>query len=141
MRPETLEVPAFLRANARRQQAPHDRLPEDRRSVRCDAAHDEPQQLAFVMPPARRRNDLPTAAAAGDSMPRRLTDLHTRVLDAFDEHKRLTDEQLEHLPEFASYGPSTIRKRRSELYQLGHLKQVGEALNSRGRPMVVWGIA
>ena len=96
-------------------------------------------QLSLEMPPARRRNDLPTAAAAGDSMPRKLTDLHARVLDAFDEHRRLTDEQLERLPEFASYGPSTIRKRRSELYALGHLKQLGTALNSRGRPMVVWG--
>ena len=99
-----------------------------------------PQQLALVMPPAHRRNDPPTSIAAANAMRRPLNDLHEAVLGAFHELGRLTDEQLEQLPRFASYGPSTIRKRRSELYAIGRLRQVGQVLNSRGRPMLVWGL-
>ncbi len=66
--------------------------------------------------------------------------LHVAVLNAFIEHGNMTDSQLENLPCFRQYGPSTIRKRRSELYQVGKLTGKGEARNERGFTMVLWGI-
>jgi len=95
-------------------------------------------QLSLLMPPAARRLDPPTCVAPSDQ---KLTDLHNQVLDAFDEYGAMTDEQLEQLPQFKGYGPSTIRKRRSELYLMGQLVRIAERTNSRGRRMVVWGIA
>lgn len=66
------------------------------------------------------------------------TELHQRVRDAFKAHPRLTDEELEQLEEFTSYGPSTIRKRRSELFQAGELRSCGDKRNSRGKKMLIW---
>jgi hypothetical protein len=95
-------------------------------------------QLSLLMPPAARRLDPPTCIAPSAQ---KLTDLHNQVLDAFDEYGSMTDEQLERLPQFSSYGPSTIRKRRSELYVMGRLMQAGEKVNTRGRRMIVWRLA
>jgi len=71
---------------------------------------------------------------------RRRTELHKKVLAAFTEHGSMTDEQLENLPEFHDYGPSTIRKRRSELFQQHALVAVGDTVNTRGRKMLVWAL-
>lgn len=46
----------------------------------------------------------------------------------------MTDGELEHLPQFAHYGPSTVRKRRSELFQDGRIYDTG---TKRGR-FKVW---
>ena len=46
----------------------------------------------------------------------------------------MTDGELELLPQFRVYGPSTVRKRRSELYQAGRIEETGE---TRAR-MKVW---
>jgi hypothetical protein len=56
-----------------------------------------------------------------------VTALHQAVLAALDAAgaRGLTDRELEQLPQFAHYGPSTIRKRRSELYQGGILTHRG----------------
>lgn len=43
--------------------------------------------------------------------------LRLRVLRAIASCEGLTDAELERLPEFASYGFSTVRKRRSELFK------------------------
>jgi hypothetical protein len=95
------------------------------------------QQISLILPPARRKND-PSTCVAPDG--RALNDLHNQVLDALEMYGPMTDEQLEQLPQFKSFGPSTIRKRRSELYQMGRLRRHGERQNSRGRYMVVWGV-
>lgn len=58
-----------------------------------------------------------TSQRAAESVLPHLTELHERVLLAFRMHGTLTDEELERLPEFTDYSPSTIRKRRSELYR------------------------
>jgi hypothetical protein len=64
------------------------------------------------------RHDSPvTSQRAAESVLPHLTELHERVLLAFRMHGTLTDEELERLPEFTDYSPSTIRKRRSELYR------------------------
>jgi hypothetical protein len=73
-------------------------------------------------------------------MAHRRTEQHEQVLAAFRLYGNMTDETLENLPEFADYGPSTIRKRRSELYQQQALAVAGERLNSRGRKMLVWAL-
>ncbi|MBM4073795.1 MAG: hypothetical protein FJ271_33480 [Planctomycetes bacterium] len=87
-----------------------------------------------------RQSDHHTAVDAAAVIEPKRTELHQRVLDAFVRHGNMTDEQLEQLPEFNSFGPSTIRKRRSELYQQKALFPVSEAVNSRGRKMWVWGL-
>jgi hypothetical protein len=83
-------------------------------------------------------HDPETSAEAAERIAPKRTELHQRVLDAFAQHGHMTDERLEQLPIFANYGPSTIRKRRSELYQQGALEIVGKEKNSRGQSMMVW---
>jgi hypothetical protein len=88
-----------------------------------------------------RRHPRATEVLAADRVARRLSELHTAVLEAFRDHGAMTDEQLEQLPRFAAYGPSTIRKRRSELLQQGRLVACGEATNSRGQRMKIWRVS
>jgi hypothetical protein len=66
------------------------------------------------------------------------TKLHAAVLAAFRDGGPMTDGELEKLAVFDSYGPSTIRKRRSELYQAGKLDKAGERTNERGKLMTIW---
>ena len=79
-----------------------------------------------------------TSIEAALAVERRRTELHQRVLRAFSEHGPMTDGELEQLPEFAGYGPSTLRKRRSELSQQHALVAVGERRNERNCKMLVW---
>lgn len=68
-----------------------------------------------------------------------LSELQARVLAWFQRNGPATDEQLERDAEFASLAPSTARKRRSDLYEMGLLRDTGErAVNSRGRMMILW---
>ena len=67
-----------------------------------------------------------------------LTKLHALVLEEFERRGPMTDETLERLPVFADFGPSTIRNRRSELYQRGLLVEDGTEVNSRRKTMVRW---
>ena len=98
-----------------------------------------PQRLLFD-PPARmvHRSDLPTSVGAALRLVPRLGALHEQVLEAFGREGAMDDERLEQLPQFERYGPSTIRKRRSELYQAGKLERSGVHRNSRGQTMTVW---
>ena len=54
------------------------------------------------------------------------TVLQQQILSALVARGPMTDGELENLPQFASYGPSTVRKRRSELYQDGRVILTGE---------------
>lgn len=47
-----------------------------------------------------------------------------------------TDGELEAMDRFAAYGPSTVRKRRSELFQAGLLRKTG----ARRGGMTIWEI-
>jgi len=87
------------------------------------------------------RDDPHTSVDAAAVIERRRNELHEKVLAAFRQHGRMTDEDLEELQEFRGYGPSTIRKRRSELFQQHALVSVGDRTNSRGRKMLVWDVA
>lgn len=91
--------------------------------------------------PARRmvhRHPKATEVAAAERIEGRLSVLQATVLHAFQTRGAMTDEQLETLDVFAQYGPSTIRKRRSELFAMGKLQIVGEATNTRGQRMKIW---
>jgi hypothetical protein len=74
--------------------------------------------------PGHRANDHDTSIAADKAIGRKASALHGRVIEAF-RARNMTDKELERLPEFAEYGFSTIRKRRSELYQMGRIKETG----------------
>jgi hypothetical protein len=50
----------------------------------------------------------------------------------------MTDEQLEECPGFDEYAPSTVRKRRCELAEMGLIVPAGNKQNKRGRMMIVW---
>ena len=73
--------------------------------------------------PAHRAGDHQTSITAAKKILPRLSELHEKVLRAMNTPK--TDKELERLPEFSGYGFSTIRKRRSELFQAGRLEETG----------------
>ena len=79
----------------------------------------------FTPPPMTRKADVDTSREAAARILPKVNALHEQVLAAIDAAgpAGLTDRGLEQLPQFARYGPSNIRKRRSELFQLGHLTQ------------------
>jgi hypothetical protein len=88
-----------------------------------------------------RHGDPSTAKAAAGAVAQHRTELHKLVLEALRTHGPMTDEDLEQLPQFKDYGPSTIRKRRSELFESKDVLSSGARKNSRNRPMIVWKIA
>lgn len=98
-------------------------------------------QISLALMPATRRTDPVTSHAAARAVAGRLSVLQAEVLEAFEQHDTLTDEALERLPGFNHLAPSTVRKRRSELYQAGLIREAGFATNSRGRMMIVWTVA
>lgn len=77
--------------------------------------------------PMVRRRDRKTCRVAADRVRPVLSPLRLAVLDAITAagDAGLTDKELERLPQFAALGFSTARKRRSELYQLGYLREAG----------------
>lgn len=95
-------------------------------------------------PPLRtmvHRDAASTETDAAESIRPRLNRMHAVVRELFRAHGEMTDETLERLPEVTDWAPSSARKRRSELYQAGELRVIGETTNSRGRRMLVWGLA
>lgn len=65
------------------------------------------------------------------------TVLQSQILSALKVHGPMTDGELESLPQFSVYGPSTVRKRRSELFHDGRVRLTGE----RRDRMNVWEVA
>lgn len=100
-----------------------------------------PEQIDFVGSDVRgmvHRRARPTEVAAAEVIKRGLSDLQGLVLAAVVELGQATAEEVEQLPRFATFGPSTVRKRLSELSAARALIQCGTKPNSRGRPMAVW---
>lgn len=78
------------------------------------------------VPPGHRTEDPATSKAADAGIRKVAGTLRAQVLQVLQAHRDgLTDRELERRAEFASYGPSTVRKRRSELYQMGYLRPNG----------------
>lgn len=95
----------------------------------------------FEVPPDMIRHpDHPTSIEAARNLLASLRDLQARVLTTVFERGPMTDEELESLPEFRSYSPSTVRKRRSELVALKLLIATGEYRPNRAGTarMTIW---
>jgi hypothetical protein len=113
-------------------------------ALRCDGRQGRVEARESVLPGLQgmvHHGDPHTSVESAIVILRQQNELHVKVEAAFVEHGQMTDEQLEELPEFVGYGPSTIRKRRSELYHAHRLVKVGEQRNRRGRKMLVWDLA
>ena len=87
-----------------------------------------------------RRPDYDTSISAANSLVPKRNKLQIEVLDAFRELGAMTDEELEQLPRFERYTYSTVRKRRTELFQRGEIEIVGDKLNSHGSRMKIWNV-
>lgn len=70
-----------------------------------------------------RGNDPETSQAAAVGLLPKLSTLQAAVLAVADGR---TDREIEAMPHFAQYAPSTVRKRRSELLQQGRLMADGD---------------
>lgn len=92
-----------------------------------NSAPDTADLPLFAAGPMVRTGDHDTSRTAAASVAPKVSALHFQVLQALAAAgpEGLNDRQLEQLPQFAHYGPSTIRKRRSELYQLGYVTHRG----------------
>jgi hypothetical protein len=96
-----------------------------------------------VLPKATaRRTDPDTShAAAASFTEQKLTEIQRDVLSFFRQVRRATDEQLETCLHLKHPGFSTLRKRRTDLVQMGLLRDSGErAVNGGCRKMIVWEI-
>lgn len=74
----------------------------------------------FASPTPRRmthRRPSPTETKAATKVLAICSGLQAEILEALAWHGPMTDRELERLSQFAKYAPSTVRKRRSELYQ------------------------
>ena len=98
---------------------------------------DPPRDISGMV----RREGPETSEEAAEVVAPHRRALQERVWRAFQAHGPMSDEQLENLPEFEGYGPSTVRKRRTELSQRGELAEDGTCLNSRGRTVLVFRVA
>ena len=96
--------------------------------------------LNFDPPPMHRKHDHATSVSAAEAVRPRVSALQALVLLVLDKRGPLTDEQLETSPDLMGFAPSTVRKRRSELYQRGLVVSCGEVLNSRDRRMTLWNV-
>lgn len=81
-----------------------------------------------------RKNDAATSIAAAESIKPQLNDLQQRILAAirrweFNHGHGPTDKELERLPEFVNCGPSTVRRRRTDLLKLGLIRPTGRVRN------------
>lgn len=81
------------------------------------------------------RHDHDTSIAAADRVHDRLSELQEEVMAVLREYGPMTARECERLDSFSRCGPSTVRKRISELYKVGKVTGVG-----RRDGMKVWGL-
>jgi hypothetical protein len=98
-----------------------------------------PQPTLFDAVPMTRANDYDTSRNAADRVRAACGPLHRAILAKLamcPAGEGLTDRELETESAFADLSPSTVRKRRSELFYAGVLTRLG-----RRDGMTVWGLA
>ncbi len=78
-----------------------------------------------------RFSDPATSEAAAAVVVDHLGKIHRLVLEVYGRRGPMSARAAERLPEFESYGFSTIRKRISELKASGHLEECG--IDTTGR--------
>lgn len=94
-----------------------------------------PPAPQFNTPDMHRKNDHQTAIDAAERIAKTCkTELQTAVYEALVARGPMTDGELERLDIFAHYSPSTVRKRRSELFQAGRVAKT----DARREGMSVW---
>jgi hypothetical protein len=81
--------------------------------------------------------DPSTSYAAARAVKPSITELQYAIVQVLAVYS-MTAEELETLECFKHLGPSTVRKRVSELYHLGVIEPVGKKRNSRNCLMIVW---
>ena len=94
--------------------------------------------MSDIYAPKSRATDPVTSLLASKSLKPHMHRLHTVCLEKFKLYGPMTDEQLEECPGFDEYAPSTVRKRRCELAEMGLIVPAGNKQNKRGRMMIVW---
>ena len=99
-----------------------------------DAVND-PELVGLV-----RRPEYETSIEGATTIAPRRSQLQLRVLRSFAIYGPMTDEELRAIPEFEHMAESTVRKRRTELFQQGLVNPIGKKPNSRGRNMLIWSI-
>ena len=85
-----------------------------------------------------RKGDPMTCFLAATGVERKASLLHENILMALQEGGPMTDQELEDLPQFRHYAYSTVRKRRTELYQSGLVTSIGTKKNRRNQTMLIW---
>lgn len=88
-----------------------------------------------------RRSNPQTSVGAARAVRSVRSGLQLKILSILQRGGPMTDEELETHAELAAMNlaPSTVRKRRSELFQAGELVEAGERANRRGSAMLtVW---
>ena len=85
------------------------------------------EERKLPTPDMHRKTDHETSIAASERVAKSCkTELQSAILEKLIELGPMTDGELESLPVFSHYGPSTVRKRRSELFQDGKVEKTGE---------------
>lgn len=83
-----------------------------------------------IRPYVRPDSPLTSQRAAVDVLPK-LSKLEHRIMEILStfgpeyQPEGMTDREIETLKEFSCYGPSTVRRRRTTLYQQGRLVENG----------------
>ena len=88
-----------------------------------------------------RKGDPFTCILAAGGVERRASELHAAITEElYWNGHGMTDQELEDLPRFRPrYAYSTVRKRRTELFQAGLLVNTGKTrINPRRQTMIVW---
>lgn len=102
---------------------------------------DQPDLFSATKGMVRPTDPNTSHEAAAGVVKRDKSKLQKKILEAFEREGPMTDMELEELPEFEKYAPTTISKRRTELYQRGELVMLPEErVNRFGSKMKVWGL-
>lgn len=72
-----------------------------------------------------RTPDQPTSVEAAERIAGKLSDLQQQVFEAICFYPDRTARELENLEAFRQFGPSTVRKRISELHRMGRIRTRG----------------
>lgn len=88
-----------------------------------------------------RNIDPITSVEAAQVVEPKLSNLQRQVFEWIRDHGPVIDSQLVALAYSMGYSESTLRKRRTELSQMGMLELCGERKNERGRSELSWQVA
>ena len=85
-----------------------------------------------------RRGDPFTCVTAAHTIQKKASELHEAITWEIKQRGAMTDQELEDLDRFRRYAYSSVRKRRTELFQGGLIAVVGTRKNNRGNMMQIW---